>query len=1604
VAAGHQLAQAPAPGGSPPIGRVDTVTGTVTAQHVDGTVETLTQGSSVYARDMLATNAGAKVALVFADKTTFALGESGQMRLDEMIYDPAHKDGKLALSMLKGAFAFVSGDIAATQADAMTVRTPVGTIGIRGTAVEGKVSPDGSSRFGAVHDPSGHQSTIVFTNGAGTTVVTEDFSITVQGFFNAPSSPFASPGGQAGELSALMSIASGIASSINPGGSGPAGPAAPVGPLPGQSLQTLAPAEPTIHIGLTGDINAVNGPAVTFTVTETIITDLTQDQPQQPPVQLTVPPPPPPDTDSNGAALGPYVGQLDQRNDFTGTPHADLFDFTTHPDSLKSGDFINGAGGNDTLAALFDKPFAIDGTLQIINVPNIEITLGGGANTLDALGIVSGFSGPSTISVAGSGSLTVTDLQVSLDGHEMTGALIATAIPITGGGGIVIEGGTADDSLTGAGYGQGDFLSYQHALVGVTVDFATGTAIHGGSTDTIAGFDGVIGSAFDDNINVSLTGGGHSFTVEGGAGNNTLTGALTDNDFLTYVEVPSGVSATFANGSGTVDNGLGGTDIFSGFKGIILNFGDVAIDGTADIVTVSGLANVIASENGNDTIDATGGGFDTITMGNGADSLTLSGTSYAVTVGGGADTIGANSGFDTITVGNGADVLNLNGVVYSVTTASTSPGDDTILGGASFDTIVANGNNDLISLGGGVVSITVDDAMGGGGSSETISVGLGFDTIVGIGNDHFSISALGGVVSVTADGNGDDRISVGGGFDTVSVGNGDDYISVSGSGGLPVSITAGSGDDTVMGNGGAETVSLGGGCDDVISIVGGGNVLSLNAEFNEVTIAGGGNFITSPSYSDDAISITGGNNTISVGGGCEQLISVVGGNNSITIGSGCEAEVFVSGGGNNISIGGSSDDLISITGGGDDTIVVGSGNDVINVSGNGDIVTAGSGCDAIGMFGSGDVLSLNIGNGLDTLSISGNNDLMVVALAGGPDSSFNFSLGATGTGDAFSITGEDGSVSVSGTYQTFAISFGGCANVVEFSGGDDTIAVGGSAAFTQVNLSGNDDVLILGSGVTVNTESAATVETILGGGGDTVSLGAPTDTLTIANISNLSVSPDAQGATLDVTVTGLAPSTVFDFTNANSSASTLTLDIAGSTTVTIGQNGGDSLELIGASAAPGVSELVLENGNYNLTFDGTELNGGSMTVDASQLGVGSSLTFNGESESGHFYIYAGAAFETFTVPGTGADVLDYTKLPGPVALTITAFNCSEGTLSGFGPLGSTETFGDSASGAGFGTLKALVGSELVFAPSVDSDIITNIDLVNGLIHSDEGTATITGFSAVIYEGNANIGFNAGSNDAISVAGGSDTFELGGGHDSITAGNGTNSLSDTTGGGGDLVNFGNGNDTVSLYNGTDIIVVGSGADLISSFGIGDTIMAPGNGSAITAAGAGDVVTANGVGDNITAGGVGDTITAMGGGDNIVNLGSGTTITLGGPGDSVGESTNPSAPIQFDFLTPSASPGSNPDQIANFVDTGGAASIIDLTGLSGVGTETFAGLKSGASVAIAFASDAANAVDYAQIGGNTYVHAASSAGGYSTSDLLIELTGAHTLTAANIHLHA
>ena len=88
-----QYAQAGPTGAAEPIGQVETVSGEVRVTRADGTKEVLAEGDAVFQGDIVETDADSAVGIVLADDTTFSLGESGRMTLDEMVYDPGIQEG-----------------------------------------------------------------------------------------------------------------------------------------------------------------------------------------------------------------------------------------------------------------------------------------------------------------------------------------------------------------------------------------------------------------------------------------------------------------------------------------------------------------------------------------------------------------------------------------------------------------------------------------------------------------------------------------------------------------------------------------------------------------------------------------------------------------------------------------------------------------------------------------------------------------------------------------------------------------------------------------------------------------------------------------------------------------------------------------------------------------------------------------------------------------------------------------------------------------------------------------------------------------------------------------------------------------------------------------------------------------------------------------------------------------------------------------------------------------------------------------------------------------------------------------------------------------------
>ncbi|MCW9032619.1 MAG: VCBS domain-containing protein, partial [Rhodospirillales bacterium] len=187
-----QVADAGTVIGAQPIGHIDKVDGDVVAIRADGTEVELDIGDPIYQGDVLKSGDDGAVGVVLADDTTFSMANNGEMVLDEMVYDPGTQEGSMDVSIVKGVFTFVSGQIAKTDPDAMTLDTPVATIGIRGTQV-GIDFADGKTLTTALMEESdGFVGEIVVTNTGGQQIINvAGQGTTVTAYENPPSAVFA---------------------------------------------------------------------------------------------------------------------------------------------------------------------------------------------------------------------------------------------------------------------------------------------------------------------------------------------------------------------------------------------------------------------------------------------------------------------------------------------------------------------------------------------------------------------------------------------------------------------------------------------------------------------------------------------------------------------------------------------------------------------------------------------------------------------------------------------------------------------------------------------------------------------------------------------------------------------------------------------------------------------------------------------------------------------------------------------------------------------------------------------------------------------------------------------------------------------------------------------------------------------------------------------------------------------------------------------------------------------------------------------------------------------------------------------------------------------
>jgi hypothetical protein len=129
---------------------------------IDETPQLVTVGGDVFFNERLITTKTSSTILQFRDRSTLEVGPNATVIINRSVYNPVESVSEKTITVVAGAFRFVSGVAAAkSQTD---IRTPVGTLGIRGSIVIGTVSDQGDVALMPVQGvptwttPSGSQS------------------------------------------------------------------------------------------------------------------------------------------------------------------------------------------------------------------------------------------------------------------------------------------------------------------------------------------------------------------------------------------------------------------------------------------------------------------------------------------------------------------------------------------------------------------------------------------------------------------------------------------------------------------------------------------------------------------------------------------------------------------------------------------------------------------------------------------------------------------------------------------------------------------------------------------------------------------------------------------------------------------------------------------------------------------------------------------------------------------------------------------------------------------------------------------------------------------------------------------------------------------------------------------------------------------------------------------------------------------------------------------------------------------------------------------------------------------------------------------------------
>ncbi|MDM8553643.1 FecR domain-containing protein [Desulfococcaceae bacterium HSG7] len=760
-----------------PAGKVVTMQGEAFAQSASA-MRVLQTDDPVFQKDVLLTEKGSNLEVLFEDGTRLAQGAESKISVETYTFDPAKASASaIQMNMSKGVFRVMTGKIAEQNPDNFKVKSPLVEMGIRGTITISDVKP-GAERHGVLHITP-PKMLVIKHNFTGEVRFIDTYPVMIEFYAeemgdkfqpdldlinyymkNAPfaDEPDTESGDQLSDNMVMNNMAAGLSDNdFSTSGNSSRG-------FDWHGLYSSAEQDSFFNDG--------NMP-------ESLNSDFDNPYDLGTPDLFPVP-----DDSSGGKDTGNddalpagQTPETDSLQNLEPLPIAETIPQLTDTPI----DAPIAAPPNAPIAGTSDVPPEIPTPEQtgehIIGTEDDDELNGTAYNDT-----IEGLAGDDTLNGgAGDDSLLGGDDNDTLQGNDGNDTL-------DGGGGVntasfadapgqVIVNLADNDQVDNDGYGniENNLINIQNVIGSEHNDSISGDD-HDNHLSGLAGDDYLFGAGGDD----TLQGGAGKDTFDGGGGVNTVT----------FENAPGPVNVNLD--SVIADDGYGNEEEFSNINNVVGSAHDDAITGNeqsnlmqgaagADVLKGEDGADTIFGEAGDDNIQG-GAGDDNIMGDDGDDALTGDDGDDAIWGDNGDDSMYGGAGDDALTGGDGDD--NISG----------DDGKDIIRGSVGDDVMYGGGGDDNITGGDGDDSISGDDGKDliYGSAGEDVMYGGGGDDLLDGGADNDLFHGDDGD-DVLWGGAGDDTFYGDAGDDNIIGQDGDDKL------------FGGAGNDTMLGQAGNDT-------------------------------------------------------------------------------------------------------------------------------------------------------------------------------------------------------------------------------------------------------------------------------------------------------------------------------------------------------------------------------------------------------------------------------------------------------------------------------------------------------------------------------------------------------------------------------------------------------------------------------------------------------------------------------------------------------------------------------------------------------------------------------------------------------------------------------